>query len=146
MATINGTSGNDSLVGTAGIDTINGLDGDDTLVGGGGYDFFSGGLGNDSIVAGVNGGDWAFYDSNIGGINANLATGLVTGALGNDTLIGIDDLSGTNFADSITGSSGNNSIQGRGGDDTLIGGGGIDTADYNNATGPVTVSRCTYNV
>src|SRR5438067_7987038 len=57
--TINGTAGNDSLVGTSGADTINGLGGDDTLIGGPydpfvpeGGDRLDGGPGNDSLFGG----------------------------------------------------------------------------------------------
>src|SRR5258708_36463224 len=45
--TINGTSGNDSLVGGAGNDTINGFDGNDTIDGGPGADSMVGGAGDD---------------------------------------------------------------------------------------------------
>src|SRR5258708_35037716 len=44
---INGTSGNDSLVGGAGNDTINGFDGNDTIDGGAGADSMVGGAGDD---------------------------------------------------------------------------------------------------
>ncbi len=71
MATIIGTSGNDTLTGTedsdtidggAGNDTLYGLGGNDTLTGGAGQDILDGGSGNDVINAEVgdptiNGGD-----------------------------------------------------------------------------------------
>src|SRR5512138_3362967 len=41
--TINGTAGNDTLVGTTAAETINGFAGDDSLVGGGGSDQLNGG-------------------------------------------------------------------------------------------------------
>jgi Ca2+-binding RTX toxin-like protein len=50
LATINGTSGNDSLAGTSGFDSIRGLEGDDTIDGGGGFDSISGGPGDDTLV------------------------------------------------------------------------------------------------
>src|SRR6185436_13673095 len=49
MATITGTSGNDSLAGTGSNDTLSGLGGNDTLNGNGGTDFFDGGAGFDTI-------------------------------------------------------------------------------------------------
>ncbi len=49
MATITGTSGDDTLVGTAGADTINGLAGNDVLEGGAGADTMDGGAGVDTI-------------------------------------------------------------------------------------------------
>src|SRR5688500_15613715 len=60
MATIDGTSGNDTLTGTDlgdllkgydGVDVLHGLDGDDTLDGGSGYDTLYGGMGNDVYLA-----------------------------------------------------------------------------------------------
>jgi Ca2+-binding RTX toxin-like protein len=68
-ATINGTAGNDSLMGTPSDDTINGLGGNDTIDGAGGDDVLNGGDGNDSIIA-VTG-----FDT-------------VSGGAGNDTIQG----------------------------------------------------------
>jgi Ca2+-binding RTX toxin-like protein len=59
--TINGTSGDDSLVGSHGKDAIFGGDGNDTLVGGNGKDALDGGAGNDSLVGG-NGPDQLISD------------------------------------------------------------------------------------
>ena len=50
---INGSAGNDSLVGTGGNDAIDGLAGDDTLLGGPDKDFLTGGLGLDLLVGGA---------------------------------------------------------------------------------------------
>src|SRR5688572_28560029 len=50
MATIFGTSGNDTLTGTAGNDSIYGQAGGDTLTGGLGNDTLQGGLGSDTYV------------------------------------------------------------------------------------------------
>ena len=47
---INGTAGNDNLLGGAGNETLNGLAGNDTLNGGGGNDLLSGGAGLDLFV------------------------------------------------------------------------------------------------
>ncbi len=49
VATINGTSGDDDLRGTAQADTINGLDGNDSIDGGLGVDSLFGGNGNDTL-------------------------------------------------------------------------------------------------
>lgn len=48
-----GTSGNDTLTGTAGRDIICGLGGNDTLKGGGGRDLLIGGAGNDTLYGGT---------------------------------------------------------------------------------------------
>ena len=49
MATVNGTSANDTLNGTSGNDTLNGFGGNDALVGSGGTDFYDGGTGRDTL-------------------------------------------------------------------------------------------------
>lgn len=48
-----GTQGNDTLIGSDDSDRIDGLGGDDRLVGGGGNDTLNGGLGNDTLVGGA---------------------------------------------------------------------------------------------
>jgi Cadherin-like/Cadherin domain/RTX calcium-binding nonapeptide repeat (4 copies) len=48
--TLNGTGGDDPLVGTVEADTINGLGGNDTITGGGGNDIIDGGAGVDKAV------------------------------------------------------------------------------------------------
>jgi Ca2+-binding RTX toxin-like protein len=50
--TINGTNGNDLILGRSGIDTVNGLDGNDCILGGGGADIINGGNGNDVCIGG----------------------------------------------------------------------------------------------
>ena len=50
---INGTAGNDNLVGGAGNETLNGLDGNDSLNGGGGNDSLNGGSGSDRLTGGI---------------------------------------------------------------------------------------------
>jgi Ca2+-binding RTX toxin-like protein len=53
MMAVDGTAGNDSLVGVAVSDDLNGLGGNDTLVGAGGDDELTGGSGNDSLSGGA---------------------------------------------------------------------------------------------
>src|ERR671936_1950232 len=57
MATINGTEGNDTLVGGADNDAISGFGGNDFLAGDLGDDTILGGAGNDTIF-GDGGSDW----------------------------------------------------------------------------------------
>ncbi len=140
MANIQGTSGNDNLIGTSDYDWLYGYAGNDTL---------DGGAGDDS----------ADYTDATGPINANLALGTASGAgVGTDTLISIEGILGSNYADTIIGNddnnmlqgwSGNDSLEGHGGqdcflggegDDTLNGGDGFDNADYFDADGPVSVN------
>lgn len=53
MASIPGTSGNDTLIGTASDDSIEGFAGNDTLDGGAGNDTLDGGDGADSLLGGA---------------------------------------------------------------------------------------------
>ena len=48
--TLNGTAGNDLILGLGGNDTLNGLAGNDILVGGAGTDTLNGGLGDDTYI------------------------------------------------------------------------------------------------
>jgi len=160
-----GGAGNDRLYGESGIDVLYGQDGDDyldggadgnllhggagndSLYGGAGTEFLIGGAGND-ILSGGGGLDRVFYDEATSGISLNLALGsaqVVGGGMGTDTLLSIEDVTGSNFNDvilgsdadnviwagygddSITGGLGNDDLSGGVGNDTLIGGDGNDT-------------------
>jgi Ca2+-binding RTX toxin-like protein len=110
VATINGTSGNDTLTGTSGDDTIDG------------------GLGND-IIDGAAGSDTASYADATAGVSVSLLLQGVaqdTVAAGLDTLTNIENLAGSVYADTLTGDSAANTLDGGAGDDTLDGGGGSD--------------------
>jgi Ca2+-binding RTX toxin-like protein len=78
MATINGTSGNDTLWGTGSADEIYGLNGDDILLGNGGSDHLYGGDGGDVLIGSNDGND--FLD---GGAGADA----LNGGAGNDTYV-----------------------------------------------------------
>ena len=120
-----GTSGNDTLLGTGGDDFIYGQAGDDSLSGLAGNDDLEGGSGND-VLDGGPGIDFAEYFDATGAVFVSLLTGLATGASGNDTLMGIENLSGSQFNDSLTGDGGSNDLFGEQGNDTLLGGAGND--------------------
>ena len=103
---INGTPGDDVIVGTAAGETINGLDGNDTICGGGGNDVISGGN-NDDALFGQDGDD--FLDGGNGNDSLHGGDGddfLVESGVApdNDTLYGdagndtISDLVGSNVA------------------------------------------------
>lgn len=117
---INGTAGNDTLVGGSGNDTIVALAGDDILTGAGGADTLDGGDGVDR----------ASYASSAAGVVVDLQAG--TGAGGDaagDTLIGIENLTGSAFADQLSGNAGANDLIGGAGNDILRGLAGADTLD-----------------
>lgn len=145
--TINGSSGNDKLRGYLGNDTVKGNGGDDHVAGNGGNDKLYGGDGNDMVKGGggtntVDGGvgtDTTSYDWMTVGAKISLAvTAAQTVAVGGpvDTLVSIENLEGSNYADTLTGSTvanlikglnGNDVISAGAGNDTLIGGAGKDT-------------------
>lgn len=119
------------VVGTAAADTLGGTAGDDTIQGLGGNDRLQG-LGGNDILDGAQGFDRAVYTDATSGIAVNLAAGTVTGGSGSDTLINVESIVGSDFADTIntagfvgdSGIAGNpfglNEIEGRGGDDTIV--------------------------
>lgn len=108
-----GSKYGDTLFGDEGVNMIKGAAGNDSLNGGGGKDTLDGGDGVDLL---------AFYSSK-SGVTVNLASP------GEDTLISIEGLGGSAFADKLTGDGKDNSLVGQGGNDTLIGGAGNDTLD-----------------
>lgn len=150
---INGGGGDDALFGDDGADQLRGDDGIDNLKGGSGADLLDGGAsgdvlfgeagndilqggsGDDVLVGGaggdtLNGGDGfdrASYVTGAIGVSVDLATGgTAFGDAAGDTFNSIENLQGTNFADTLTGDDGNNSILGEAGNDTISGNGGAD--------------------
>jgi len=121
---LDGTSGDDVICGGGGADTINGLGGNDILKGEGGADILLGGAGDDTLDGGT-GTDFAKFSGALAAITASLTTNTATGE-GSDTLMGIENLSGSANNDELTGSDINNSINGGRGADTLD---GLDGAD-----------------
>jgi Ca2+-binding RTX toxin-like protein len=116
-----------AIIGTNFADTLWGFAGDDTIFGLGGNDLIVGGSGADSINGG-SGTDTSSYQDSTAGVAVSLATGTGSGGYAEgDTLIAIENLTGSSYADALTGNDGNNVLAGLGGDDVLKGGGGADT-------------------
>jgi serralysin len=157
----------ENAIGGNNTDRIFGNAANNNLQGGNGADFIDGGAGSDTINGGA-GIDRAVYTSAQGAIFADLAaqsvnetalqTGTVlasTAALSTDTLVSIEDITGSNFGDRIYGNSLANLIDGSGGDDVvyaedgddtviggaggdmLFGGLGTDLLDYSSALGAI---------
>jgi Ca2+-binding RTX toxin-like protein len=135
---LTGNAGDDTLMGLGGADTLLGSQGDDVLYGGAGNDSLSGGVGNDVLDGGsgadtLNGGpgsDTASYASAASAVSVDLnlqGAPQTTGGGGNDTLLGIENLTGSGFNDHLAGDAGSNALSGGAGDDTLTGGAGGDT-------------------
>jgi Ca2+-binding RTX toxin-like protein len=105
--------------------------------------FFHGGKGND-IINGNAGSDTVSY-SNATSVSINLANSLQqnTFGAGLDTLIDIENLIGSNFADLLTGNAEDNLLVGGLGSNRLNGGGGNDTVSYTFAHQAITGSLVT---
>jgi len=118
---------NDEINGLGGADALNGLGGDDALYGGDGGDVLRGGAGADEIDGG-SGSDTASYYTGAAGVVVSLVTGLGSGGEAEgDTLLGVENLSGSQGNDSLVGNTNANTLQGWNGDDVLTGAGGKDT-------------------
>ncbi len=124
-----GGDGDDVLNGGEGDDQLRADNGNDAVYGGNGNDYITGGDGND-VIDGQGGADTAdyFFTNQSTGITVTLlnGAGLVTGGGGTDTLTGIENINGTDQADSISGDAGNNNLEGRGGTDVIFGAAGQD--------------------
>lgn len=87
------------------------------------------GTGND-VIRGLDGNDTVSYSNATTGIEADLSLGTaLSTSVGNDILIGIENIRGSNFMDILTGDAQNNILWGGMEDDNLSGGEGDDTID-----------------
>jgi len=144
-----GSAGKDIIVGNDDTNTLQGGINEDTIYGGAGDDFIyggtqddtlSGGVGNDYINGGSSSlggtGDVATYsDITTGGVTVDLriqdgTTSQNTVNAGNDTLVDIENLTGTSFDDTLIGDTNDNTLLGGSGNDTFIGNGSTGTGDF----------------
>ncbi len=103
----------------------------------GGADILEGGAGADTIDGGT-GWDYARYTRSDAGVSINLETGINTGGhAAGDSLVDIEAVVGSNYADNITGGTSNDYLSGAGGDDVLYGGADnfVQIAEIRNVTG-----------
>jgi Ca2+-binding RTX toxin-like protein len=126
-----------------GIENLTGSIFNDTLTGDAGNNILNGGLGH-NILDGGAGSDTASYEGGDRGVTVNLNISgeqkTYNTKAGYDTLISIENLTGSNGNDTLIGNDGKNILRGGPGNDTLIGGWGSDTASYEGAAGGVTVN------
>ena len=160
--TVNGW-GLDTFTPADGFSDIVGSPQGDTLLGGDDeYNYFMPGAGNDSVTGGatsaIDGSTSDAYDVSDAeeGVTVDLSLGTSTGGSGTDTLVGIEDVYGTDAVDVITGTASTtigNYLAGGGDNDTLAGGpgdgdgpdwmdggAGIDKIDYGLNTESTTVN------
>jgi len=100
------------------IENAIGGSGDDTFSGNAADNTFTGGTGNDTLT----------HEGATAAVTVDLGAGTATGTtIGSDTLISIENVSGTDFDDILIGTTGVNVILGGKGEDTITGGSGNDT-------------------
>ncbi|MDP9423378.1 MAG: hypothetical protein M3Q19_11215 [Pseudomonadota bacterium] len=137
---LSGTIHANVLSGGDGNDLLRGNAGNDSLLGGNGNDFLNGGQGDDLIDGGAGIDRATYFTGATAGVTVDLnlqGAAQATGQ-GMDTLTGIENVSGTTFADMLTGDGGDNWLWGSpatnqadgtisaANNDTLSGGGGND--------------------
>ena len=126
--TVNGGTGNDTV-------DASGLGSDHRIVfnGGDGNDTFKSSARDNAVTDEFHGGnntDTVDYSAvTSGGVTVDLSNALAqdTVSAGTDLITGVENVTGSNQADTLTGNSGDNVITGNGGNDALRGGGGNDT-------------------
>jgi len=128
---LEGRGGNDTIDGGAGEDDLRGEDGNDSILGGDDNDQLRGGSGNDTLDGGAGDNDEAYYRDASGGVSVDLSTGTASdGSGGTDTLLNIESVEGSEFADTIVGAVGvYNSLDGRGGNDSLTGANDVESVE-----------------
>jgi len=156
---IYGGAGDDVLGGDAGNDTIAASDGSDVVFGGGdndtidagaGDDRVDGGTGNDTIttgptadgadvVSGGDGTDTVTYAARVTAVSVSGDGAANDGSLGEADNIkpDLENIVGSQAADTLTGGPGSNRITGGSGDDVIDGGNGDDVLDGGNGNDTV---------
>lgn len=138
-----GFGGTDTLVS---VEWARGGSSNDTLIGGANaLERFTGNAGNDLIDGGsMTGVNYASFVLGTSGANASIANGVGTasndGQGGTDTLMNINGLWGSNFADTLSGGAGDQWFIGEGGNDLINGGADTDTVSYMADPNGVTVN------
>lgn len=113
-----GTKFNDTVHGSAIGQEIRTGAGDDVVYGSGGGDWIDGGAGS---------GDTVIYSGSTAGVTIDLVSGLCSGGLADgDTLVSIENIVASAYADTIVGSAANNSLFGMDGNDQISAGEGND--------------------
>jgi len=130
--------------------TITGGPGANILCGGGGNDTFTGGRGND-LIFGDAGNDTVSYAGSAAPMFVSLAQQSIDGwgsrsldwhyGDGQDSFIGVENATGSSYADTLVGSSVVNKLNGGAGNDKLTGGAGKDV--LNGGTGTDTCKEST---
>ena len=118
----------DGEAAAGGNDHLRGGNGDDILIGGAGNDVLGGDRGNDFLSGGsgidtVNYAYYKFHD----GVTVDLSQNRAEDGFGGvDTIVGVENVTGSTGADTLIGDAGANRINGHNDDDVIDGGAGAD--------------------
>ena len=130
LESVNGSYHNDQIIGDENVNRLYGNHGQDQIFGMGGNDILRGGHDGDHLDGGEGDQDVADYLESAVGVHVDLAAGQgYTGHAEGDTLVGIENVYGSNANDIIVGDDGNNRLSGFDGDDAISGGDGRDFLD-----------------
>lgn len=133
-----GPSHDKILSGPGEFNILRGNQGNDRLRGGAGFDILLGEAGNDRLDGGQGLFDRASFFFSGAPVSADLNTGVATGE-GTDSMVGIEDLEGSQFGDTLIGNAAANFFFPLGGDDVVTGGDGFDFVSFDSSPNPVTV-------
>ena len=123
---VRGSHNDDVLIGDDGDNFLCGLGGDDLMLGGAGDDILRGAENADRLDGGA-GTDTSTYWSSDAGVTVDLAAGTGRGGHAEgDTLVSIEIVQGSRYADDLGAATGGSTLYGYGGDDTLTGREGAD--------------------
>jgi VCBS repeat-containing protein len=129
----------DTLINVRGVQ---GGTGNDSFIGSSRNEVFLPGLGANLVNGGTGSDSVRYYDLDAG-VTVDLAAGTAT-HLGDgsvDSLIGIEQVIGTNFADTLQGDGLDNDFRPLAGNDVVDGRGGYDTLQYGASAGSFTITR-----
>jgi Ca2+-binding RTX toxin-like protein len=125
--TVYGGADNDVIYGGLANDVLIGGAGNDELFGGTANDVLDGGAGDDYLKGGIDSNTASYADATAGvTVNLTASGAQNTVGAGNDTLLDIQNLTGSSYADTLTGDGGANQLSGGAGNDVLNGGSGAD--------------------
>jgi len=128
---VSGSRLNDRITGDEAANTLWGIDGDDFLDGGAGADWLLPGLGQDTVEGGA-GTDMVSYLDLARNVSVDLGAGRATKGAVVDTIGGIENVTGSIYADVLRGDAGANRLRGMGDYDWIIGSAGADTIEGGN--------------
>ena len=119
VETVTATTFSDTLIGDDQITVLDGAAGNDIIEGRGGNDSIEGRGGADQIDGGE-GWDWIRYQRATQGVTVDLTGGTASGE-GFDSLVRIEYIIGSRFADDLTGNERGNNMKAGAGDDRMAG-------------------------